>query len=82
MDHVEVLCDDCLMYNILGTEVKFYSDETSHGWNVIASINGEFQYLGNDIVALDLAVFLWERKYNRKLSDEDLAEVIRDNRIR
>jgi len=78
---LQVLYDDCNIYNILGTEIRMYSDDTAYGWNVIADINGEYQYLGDDLVCIELAIWIWQIKYSRVLNDSDLAKIMKDNNI-
>lgn len=73
--------DDGVSYLVLDSEVKFYADETAYGWNVVAEYYGNYHYLGDDRVSLQLAIEFWEERHKRFLSDEELKQIMEDNHI-
>lgn len=76
-----IVYDDSLSYRILGSEVKFYSNETAYGWNVVAEHNNSYYYLGNQAVGIQLAVFFWQEQYGKEFSQEELKQIMQDNHV-
>lgn len=79
MDEFKLEYQDCITYNILGTNVYLYSDEYDFGINTVAEVDGRFHYLGSEQPSLLAAVFALQEVYNIQLTDRELKQVLEEN---
>ncbi len=76
-----IVSDDGIPYKVLGSELKFYADETAYGWNVVVEYNEKYHYLGSEPINIQVAVSFWQEQNNRMLSQDELKQVMLDNHL-
>jgi len=74
-----VLVDDSISYNILGSKVSFFIEDTAYGNNVVAEYNDQYYYWGDEIANIELAIIFWQEQNNRMLSQAELQQIMKDN---
>ena len=72
---------DCLAFKILGEEVNIISDETAYGRNTVVEIDKVYHYMGDEFPGVAAAIFAWQEVKGRDLTNEELTQIMEDNRI-
>lgn len=72
---------DYTSYTIRGMKVGIITDETSHGRNTVAEINGKYHYLGDEFPGIAAAIFAWQEFFGEDLTNEELHQIMIDNHI-
>jgi hypothetical protein len=70
-----------VVFTILGEEINIISDETCYGRSTIAEIDGHYHYLDNELPTVASAIFAYQEVYNRDLTNEELRQVMVDNKL-
>ncbi len=76
-----IVYKDYVVFTILGEEIILYSDETSYGRNTIAEINGNLHYMDSESPTVSTAIYAWQEFYNKDLTNEELHQVMIENRL-
>lgn len=72
---------DYATFSILGQDINIFSEDLGHVRNTVAEIEGNFHYLGDEIPNVGSAVFAWQDVYGRDLTEDELRQVLVDNRL-
>ena len=56
---------DYTTFNVLGTEINLYSNETVYGLSTVAEMPDRLHYLGNETPNIVAAVFAWQEVNER-----------------
>jgi len=76
-----IVYKDYVTFTILGEEINLISSETAYGRSTVAEISGDYHYLDNELPTIAAAVFAWQELNNRDLSNEELSQVMQDNKL-
>jgi len=72
---------DCVVFTIMGKEINLISSETAYGRSTVAEINGQYHYLDQELPTIASAIFAWQEINNRDLTNEELHQVMVDNKF-
>lgn len=72
---------DYATFSILGQDINIFSEDLGHVRNTVAEIEGNFHYLGDEVPNVGSAVFAWQDVYGRDLTEDELRQVLVDNRL-
>jgi hypothetical protein len=72
---------DYISFDIMGDKVSIISDETSHGRNTVAEIDGNYHYLGDEFHGIAAAIFAWQEVNGTDLTVDELHQIMLDNHI-
>lgn len=70
-----------VVFTILGEEINLISDETCYGRNTVAEVNEHFYHLDNELPTIASAIFAWQEIYNRDLTNDELHQIMIDNKL-
>lgn len=72
---------DYTTYKILDTVINVTSSDTDYGLCMIGEIDDEYYYLDTEASELIATVLLWQSMNNRDLTNDEMLQVIEDNKI-
>lgn len=81
MESPVIVHRDYTTFSILGQEINIYSEDLGHVRNTVAEMNGNFHYLGDEVPNVGSAVFAWQDVNGRDLTEDELRQVLIDNRL-
>ena len=76
-----IVYKDYVVFTVLGEDIALISSETAYGQSTIAEINGQYHYLDNELPTVASAIYAWQEVNNRDLTNEELHQVMVDNRL-
>lgn len=76
-----IVYKDYVVFTVLGVDIALISDETCHGRNTVAEINNQLYYLGDELPNIYSAVLTWQDLNKKDLSQEELYQVMIDNKL-
>jgi hypothetical protein len=76
-----IVYKDYVVFTILGEEINLISSETAYGRSTVAEINDQYHYLDNELPTISAAIFAWQELNNRDLTNEELHQVMVDNKL-
>jgi len=76
-----IVYKDYVVFTILGEEIALISSDTAYGRSTIAEINNQYHYLDEELPTIASAIFAWQEVYNRDLSNDELRQVMVDNKL-
>lgn len=72
---------DYTSYIIYDTKINIISNDTDYGRSTVAEINDKFYYLGDEDNDITTAIEIWQNINDKKLSAEQIVEVLIDNYV-
>ena len=72
---------DYATFSILGQDINIFSEDLGCVRNTVAEIDGSFHYLGDEGPNVGSAVFAWQDVNGRDLTEDELRQVLIDNRL-
>ena len=68
-------------FSVLGKEINLISEEFDTGRNTVAEIDNSYYYMGNEYPSISIAVDAWQELNGRLLSNEELVQIMIDNKL-
>ena len=78
---MEIVYKDYVVFTILGEEINLISSETAYGRSTVAEINDQYHYLDDELPSIAAAVFAWQELNNKDLTNEELEQIMADNKL-
>ena len=76
-----IVFEDNIVYNVLGRKVTLISDVINDSQNTVAEIDKVYYYLGNETANVLAAVLAWQEFNGRDLTEDELDQVMIDNKL-
>lgn len=76
-----IIYHKCSTFQVLDSAIHLYSEELQHGYSTIAEIGDKLFHLGNEVANISTAIFAWEYVNNRLLTQEELRQVLTENKV-
>jgi hypothetical protein len=81
LSNTVIIRDDCIVFQILDTIIRLYSEKLDYGVNTVAELDDKFYYLGSELPTIGSAIFAWEYINNRSLTEVEFKQVLMNNNI-
>jgi hypothetical protein len=79
--YIMIVHKDYITFSVLGKEINIFSEDLGHSRNTVAEMDGNFHYLGDEVPNVGSAVFAWQDVNGRDLTEDELRQVLIDNRL-
>jgi hypothetical protein len=77
-----IVFKDYLTFKVLGVDINLFSNETVYGLSTVAELPaGRLHYLGNENPSVLAAVFAWQEVNDVLLTEEEIRQVMIDNKL-
>jgi hypothetical protein len=76
-----IVYKDYLTFTLMGKEINLISNETAYGLSTVVEIDGHYHYMDNEPPNVATAVFAWQEVNGRDLTNEELRQVMVDNKL-
>jgi hypothetical protein len=70
-----------IAFKLLDEEVNIISDVTAYGRNTVVEIDKVFHYMGDEFPGVAAAIFAWQEVKGRDLTNEELHQIMDDNKL-